>query len=110
MLDIIAAPLTINIFIQIGKIYSRRTQFLLYKSPSYTQHEHSTLKMVFNKLILLASIAMIEILAINAGKITDWCPPCKRLIDDFTPELKSTLFQDVSSKQKFSANLNFLDF
>ncbi|KAI6171150.1 hypothetical protein M3Y97_01067900 [Aphelenchoides bicaudatus] len=52
--------------------------------------------MVFNKMIVLAVLAVLAIsVQADNGQITDWCPPCKRLIDDFTPGLKTTKVQEI---------------
>ncbi|KAI6171149.1 hypothetical protein M3Y97_01067800 [Aphelenchoides bicaudatus] len=51
--------------------------------------------MSLNKMIVLAVLAVLAFnVQADNGEITDWCPPCKRLIDDFTPGLKNTHAQD----------------
>jgi hypothetical protein len=43
-------------------------------------------------LLLLGSSLLINA---DNGDITDFCPVCERLVDDFTEELNTTAAQDV---------------
>jgi hypothetical protein len=73
-------------------------RFWQYKRCSKFKLTIQSINMVFNKLIFLASIAIFGLVTVNADQIEDWCPPCKRLIDDFAPELKTTQVQEVRYK------------
>jgi hypothetical protein len=47
-------------------------------------------------VLAVLAVAVFQVRADN-GEIDDWCPPCTRLVDDFTPELKTEAVQKVST-------------
>jgi hypothetical protein len=49
--------------------------------------------MDFNKIIFLTFVLSVGF--ISSKPIDDWCPPCKRIIKDFAPVLKTTDVQNV---------------